>query len=125
VRDADESNIDVRSARAGHRGLASVSRCFARRLQRTVNAAKSAVHRPWRRKFLGFTCPGGRLTAGVRVCRDKPARCERVQVSDSEGLATHAGPESCVDGGNASSVRPLTALWHHVYDIDRLRRERG
>ena len=26
-----------------------------------------------------------RLTAGVRVCRDKPARCERVQVSDSEG----------------------------------------
>ena len=31
---------------------------------------------------------------GVRVCRDKPARCEGVQVSDSEGLAHHAGPAS-------------------------------
>ena len=37
---------------------------------------------------------------GVRVCRDKPARCEGVQVSDSEGLANHAGPESCASFGN-------------------------
>ena len=37
---------------------------------------------------------------GVRVCRDKPAWCERVQVSYSEGLATHTGPESCVATGN-------------------------
>jgi len=37
---------------------------------------------------------------GVRVCRDKPARCEGVQVSDSEGLANHAGSESCASLGN-------------------------
>jgi hypothetical protein len=37
------------------------------------------------------------------VCRDKPARGERVQVSDSEGLATHAGPESCAGPGNGVS----------------------
>jgi hypothetical protein len=37
------------------------------------------------------------------VCRDKPARCERVQVSDSEGLATHAGPEACAGAGNGVS----------------------
>jgi len=43
------------------------------------------------------------LTAGVRVRRDKPARCERVEVSDSEGLATHAGPESCAAPGNGGS----------------------
>ena len=36
-----------------------------------------------------------RLTLSVRVCRDKPARCERVHVSASEGLASHAGPEAC------------------------------
>jgi hypothetical protein len=36
----------------------------------------------------------------VRVCRDKPARCEGVQVSNSEGLANHAGPESCASLGN-------------------------
>src|SRR2546425_1678208 len=40
------------------------------------------------------------LSASVRVRRDKPARCEGVQVSDSEGLANHAGPESCVAIGN-------------------------
>jgi hypothetical protein len=32
--------------------------------------------------------------------RDKPARCEGVQVSPSEGLANHAGPESCPRRGN-------------------------
>ena len=36
----------------------------------------------------------------VRVCRDKPARCEGVEVSDSEGLANHTGPESCASVGN-------------------------
>jgi hypothetical protein len=39
-------------------------------------------------------------SASVRVCRDKPARCEGVQVSDSEGLANHTGPESCASFGN-------------------------
>jgi len=43
-----------------------------------------------------------RLSASVRVCRDKPARCEGVQVSDSEGLANHTGPESCASFGNGA-----------------------
>ena len=30
----------------------------------------------------------------------KPARCEGVKVSDSEGLANHTGPESCVVVGD-------------------------
>ena len=40
------------------------------------------------------------MKLSVRVCRDKPARCEGVQVSDSEGLANHAGSESCASLGN-------------------------
>jgi RNA-directed DNA polymerase len=60
VRDADESTISVQSARAGQRVLARVSRVVARRLQRTVNAAKSAGDRPWRRPFLGCTFTGRR-----------------------------------------------------------------
>jgi RNA-directed DNA polymerase len=55
VRYADDSNIYVHSLRAGQRVLASVTRFLERRLQLTVNAAKSAVDRPWRRTFLGFT----------------------------------------------------------------------
>jgi RNA-directed DNA polymerase len=60
VRDADDSNIYVKSARAGQRVLASVTRFLERRLKLTGNAAKSAVDRPWRRTFLGFTFTGRR-----------------------------------------------------------------
>jgi Group II intron, maturase-specific domain/Reverse transcriptase (RNA-dependent DNA polymerase) len=60
VRYADDSNIFVKSARAGQRVLASVTRFLGRHLKLTVNAAKSAVDRPWRRTFLGFTFTGHR-----------------------------------------------------------------
>jgi RNA-directed DNA polymerase len=60
VRYADDCNIYVKSARAGQRVLASVTRFLTRRLKLTVNAAKSAVDRPWRRTFLGFTFTGRR-----------------------------------------------------------------
>jgi RNA-directed DNA polymerase len=56
VRDADEANIDVRSQQAGERVMASVTRFLKRKRRLQVNAAKSAVDRPWHRTFLGFTC---------------------------------------------------------------------
>lgn len=55
ARYADDCNIYVRSERAGKRVMASVSRFLTRRLKLKVNEAKSAVGRPWERKFLGFT----------------------------------------------------------------------
>jgi len=54
VRYADDCNIYVASARAGQRVMASVSAFITRRLKLKVNAEKSAVGRPWERKFLGF-----------------------------------------------------------------------
>jgi RNA-directed DNA polymerase len=55
VRYADDANIYVKSKRAGSRVLRSISRFLEKRLKLTVNDAKSAVDRPWRRQFLGFT----------------------------------------------------------------------
>ena len=55
VRYADDCNIYVRSERAGHRVMASVTRFLTSRLKLKVNQAKSAVARPWQRKFLGFS----------------------------------------------------------------------
>jgi RNA-directed DNA polymerase len=55
VRYADDCNIYVRSKRAGSRVLKSVSRCLSSKLKLSVNEAKSAVDRPWKRQFLGFT----------------------------------------------------------------------
>ena len=55
VRYADDANIYVKSKRAGSRVLRSVSRFLKKHLKLSVNEAKSAVDRPWRRQFLGFT----------------------------------------------------------------------
>jgi len=60
VRYADDCNIYVRSERAGRRVLGSVTRYLERRLKLSVNEAKSAVARPWRRSFLGFSFTGRR-----------------------------------------------------------------
>ena len=55
VRYADDCNIYVRSKRAGERVLDSVERFVTKRLRLRVNRDKSAVDRPWNRKFLGYT----------------------------------------------------------------------
>ena len=52
---ADDCNIYVRSQRAGERVMASITRFLADTLKLTVNMAKSAVARPWTRKFLGYS----------------------------------------------------------------------
>ena len=55
ARYADDCNIYVRSRRAGQRVMESISRFITNRLRLKVNEAKSAVARPWERKFLGFS----------------------------------------------------------------------
>ena len=55
VRYADDCNIYVRSQRAGERVMAGVTRWLEKKLKLRVNRAKSAVGRPWERKFLGFS----------------------------------------------------------------------
>ena len=52
---ADDCNIYVRSKAAGERVMASVTRFLEGKLRLKVNAEKSAVARPWTRKFLGFS----------------------------------------------------------------------
>jgi len=60
VRYADDSNIYVRSERAGQRVMASLTAFITRRLKLKVNEEKSAVARPVARKFLGFSFTSGR-----------------------------------------------------------------
>ncbi len=59
VRYADDSNIYVRSERAGQRVMDSVTRFITQKLKLKVNEAKSAVARPQQRKFLGFSFTDG------------------------------------------------------------------
>ncbi|GMA66277.1 hypothetical protein GCM10025859_67680 [Alicyclobacillus fastidiosus] len=55
VRYADDCNVYVSSRRAGERVMESVRRFVEERLKLKVNVEKSAVDRPWKRKFLGFS----------------------------------------------------------------------
>ena len=52
---ADDCNIYVKSRRAGERVMESLSRFLEKRLRLKVNRGKSAVGRPWQRKFLGYS----------------------------------------------------------------------
>jgi RNA-directed DNA polymerase len=52
---ADDCNIYVKSKAAGERVMESLIRFLARRLRLRVNRDKSAVDRPWRRDFLGYS----------------------------------------------------------------------
>ncbi len=55
ARYADDCNILVRGKRVDELVMGSVTRWVSDSLRLTVNPLKSAVDRPWKRKFLGFT----------------------------------------------------------------------
>ena len=60
ARYADDSNVYVRSRRAGERVMESLKRFITTKLKLKVNEQKSAVARPWERKFLGFSFTANR-----------------------------------------------------------------
>ena len=84
VRYADDCNVYVRSRRAGERVLDTLERFLAKRLRLEVNRAKSAVDRPWRRKFLGYSVTAQREAKlrvspeAVRRLKEKLRRLFRV-----------------------------------------------
>jgi RNA-directed DNA polymerase len=52
---ADDCNVYLRSKRAGERVMGSLTRFLEGCLRLTVNQGKSAVDRPWKRGFLGYS----------------------------------------------------------------------
>src|SRR4051795_1443599 len=73
ARYADDSNIYVRSRRAGERVMESITRFITAKLKLKVNQPKSAVARPWERKFLGFSF----TSAGIPKRRIAPKAVDR------------------------------------------------
>lgn len=71
VRYADDANVYVRSKKAGERVMISMTKFITGTLKLKVNEDKSAVDRPWNRKFLGFsiTTQGRRRIAAKALKR--------------------------------------------------------
>jgi RNA-directed DNA polymerase len=67
VRYADDLNVYVRSKRAGEDAMQTLRRLYAR-LRLRINESKSAVDKPWNRKFLGYSfwvAPGRKVKRRV------------------------------------------------------------
>jgi RNA-directed DNA polymerase len=73
VRYADDCNLYVKTKKAGIRVLRSITRFLERKLRLKVNQEKSAVDRPWRRKFLGFSFTFHR-SPKVRIAKESLKR---------------------------------------------------
>ncbi|MGH7462554.1 MAG: group II intron reverse transcriptase/maturase, partial [Longimicrobiales bacterium] len=74
ARYADDCNIAVKSERAGQRVMRSVTRWIEESLRLTVNTRKSAVDKPWNRKFLGFT-----LSRRNKALKVAPAAIDKLE----------------------------------------------
>jgi retron-type reverse transcriptase len=77
---ADDSNVYVRSVRAGERVMASISRYITGRLKLQVNESKSAVDRPQNRSFWGLALLGADRPSDAR----SPRRLWRVSKRESK-----------------------------------------
>lgn len=66
IRYADDCNIYVKSKKAGHRVMDSVTKFLEKKLKLVVNRDKSEVGSPLKRKFLGFCLQVTKKGVGFR-----------------------------------------------------------
>ena len=112
---ADDCNIYVGSQRAGQRIMDGVRGFLANRLKLTVNEAKSAVARPWERKFLGYSTT---FSQNPRIRIAKPS-IERLR----DTVAT-----ICAQGRGRSLIETIDRLnpvlrgWMNYFSLTQSRR---
>ena len=101
VRYADDSNIYVRSERAGQRVMASVVRFIEGRLRLKVNQTKSAVAKPEERHFVGFRLRRNPEDGSVEVLLSKRSE-ERIGTKIRELTPRSLGRAvtACITGLN-------------------------
>ena len=112
---ADDCNVYVSSQRAGQRIMAGVRSFLAKRLKLTVNEAKSAVARPWERKFLGYSVTAQQASK-IRVAQQSIARLKaRIR-------------ELCRQGRGRSlpriieTLNPVLRGWMNYFSLTQSRR---
>jgi RNA-directed DNA polymerase len=108
VRYADDCNIYVRSARAGHRVMDRVTRFLATRLKLTVNVSKSAVAHPQERTFLGFTFSAGLTVA--RAIAPKAVRRFKTKVREITRRAKGVSVETTI-----AELAPYLRGWRNYF----------
>jgi RNA-directed DNA polymerase len=110
VRYADDCNIYVKSEAAGKRVLESLERFLRKRLRLKVNQEKSAVARPWERKFLGYTVTVQR-EAKLKV---SPESVKRLRAKLKDVLRSARGRSL---GRTIEELTPILRGWVAYYRL--------
>ena len=107
---ADDCNIYVLSERAGERVKGSITGFLFRRLKLKVNEEKSAVDRPWKRKFLGYS-----MTADKKPrMKVSPEAEKRLKAKLKEKLRRGRGRNA---GKTAQEMRRLLIGWSNYFKL--------
>jgi group II intron reverse transcriptase/maturase len=112
---ADDCNIYVGSQRAGQRIMEGVKGFLANRLKLTVNESKSAVARPWERKFLGYSVTAQHASK-IRIAKQSIQRL------------MDAVRELCGEGRGRSlpqtieKLNPVLRGWMNYFSLTQSRR---
>ena len=108
---ADDCNIYVQSRSAGERVMKSVTRFLERRLRLKVNAEKSAVARPWERKFLGYSMTPNREPR-LKVAKESVKRLkEKLREIFRRGRGRNLG--KLIEG----ELTPLLRGWMNYFRL--------
>jgi group II intron reverse transcriptase/maturase len=111
---ADDCNIYVSSQKAGEHLLKDLSEFLANTLKLQVNAQKSAVARPWERKFLGYSF------TGHKVARLKIAASSVVRLKDKiRSLTTGNGSKSVAKA--ISELTPVLRGWMSYFRLTQVK----
>ncbi len=113
---ADDCNIYVGSYKAGLRVFDSVCAFLRGRLRLKVNEAKSAVARPWKRKFLGYSM----------TCERQP----RLKVADASVDRLRAKVRTLMRQGRGRSLQatvkalePLLRGWFNYFRLGKVKKQ--
>jgi RNA-directed DNA polymerase len=111
---ADDCNVYVGSQRAGERVMKSLTQFLRAKLKLTVNPIKSAVDKPWKRKFLGFSLTAER-GARIRVATPSVKRLqEKLRAKFREGRGRNLGRF-------IESLKPLLRGWANYFSVAETR----
>lgn len=108
---ADDANIYVKSRKAANRVMANITRFIEDELKLKVNKLKSAVDRPWKLKFLGFSFYPKKGGIGIRV-HEKPVMKFKQKLKEITGRSNAMSMEQ-----RADKLRMSIVGWVNYFGI--------
>lgn len=113
---ADDCNIYIGSKKAGESVMISITRFLQKRLKLKVNAKKSAVDRPWKRKFLGYSMTSNkqpRLKAAIESVKRLKGKLKEI---------FRKGRGRNIERLILENLNPLLKGWVNYFSLSEVKR---